>query len=158
MINITISVTSNNDKPNTHNKINKGHIDPNTVSGVRSGLSFTWNVCLFILKCEANVGSQYLGTTVSKNPLTRLEYSLLFWTASSVTVTWSVFCSINHIFIPVSSGSENSSKTTQRMALSAAIVATVASSEQAVQCITVSIKKKTFCTVFFKAEHSTDLI
>ncbi len=37
---------------------------------------------------------------------------------------------INHVFIPISSGSENSSKRTQRMSFSAAVAATLASSEQ----------------------------
>ncbi len=69
-------------------------------------------------------------TTVSTNPFTRLGCSLLFWTAREVTVTSSVFFSIKHVFIPISSGSENYSKRTQRMASSAAIVATLASSEQ----------------------------
>ncbi len=50
--------------------------------------------------------------------------------ARAVTVTSSVFCSTKHVFISISSGSENSSKRTQRMAFSAAIVATLASSEQ----------------------------
>ncbi len=47
-----------------------------------------------------------------------------------MTVTLSVFCSIKHVFIPISSGSENSSKRTQRMSFSAAVVATLVSSEQ----------------------------
>ncbi len=50
-----------------------------------------------------------------------------------MTVTWSVFCNINHVFIPISSGSKNSSKRTQRMAFSAVIVATLSLSEQGVQ-------------------------
>ncbi len=104
-----------------------GHIDHNIVSEVRSGLFFTWNVCLFILKYEANVGSQYLCFHKS----TRLGCSVLFWTAE--TVTSSVFCSIKHVFILISSGSEHSSTRTQRMSFSAAIVATLASSEQ---CLT----------------------
>ncbi len=58
--------------------------------------------------------------------------------ARAVTVTSSVFCSIKHVFIP-SSGSEDSSKRTQRMAFSAAIVSTLASSEQGVQRPTVSV-------------------
>ncbi len=56
--------------------------------------------------------------------------SLLFWMARAVTVTSSVFCSIKHVFILISLGSENSSKITQRMSFSAAIVATLASLEQ----------------------------
>jgi len=55
--------------------------------------------------------------------------SLLFWTARAVSVTSSVF----------SSGSENSSKRTHRMAFSAAVDATLASSEQGVQRTTVSV-------------------
>ncbi len=42
---------------------------------------------------------------------------------------------IKHVFIPISSGYENSSKRTQRMAIDA----TLASSEQSVQHITVSV-------------------
>ncbi len=42
-----------------------------------------------------------------------------------MTVTSSIFCSIKHVFIPISLGSENSSKRTQRMAFSAALVAIV---------------------------------
>ncbi len=54
----------------------------------------------------------------------------LFWMARAVTVTSSVFCSIKHTFILISSGSENYSERTQRMIFSAAIAATLASSEQ----------------------------
>ncbi len=67
------------------------------------------------------------------NPFTRLGCPLLFWTARPLTVTSSVFCSNKHVFISISSGSENTSKRTQRMAFSAAIIATLASSEQGVQ-------------------------
>ncbi len=59
--------------------------------------------------------------------------------ARAVTVTSSVFCSFKHVFMPISSGSEDSSKRTQRMAFSAAIVSTLASSEQGVQRPTVSV-------------------
>lgn len=42
-------------------------------------------------------------------------------------------CSIKHVFIPISSGSEYSSKRSQKMAFSAAIVASLLSPEQSVQ-------------------------
>ncbi len=68
--------------------------------------------------------------------------SLLFWTARAVTVTSSVFCSIKHVFIPIPLGSENSSKRTQRMAFSAAIVATLASSERVFNASPFPFKKR----------------
>ncbi len=62
----------------------------------------------------------------STNPFTRLGCSLLFWTARAVTVTLSVFCSIKHVFILISSGSEILQKEHKEWPFSAAIVATLA--------------------------------
>ncbi len=72
----------------------------------------------------------------------------------AVTVTSSVFCSIKHVFIPISSDSKNSLKRTQRTACG--IVATLASSEQGVQSITV-IQLINVLHRFFGAERSPGL-
>ncbi len=49
-----------------------------------------------------------------------LDWDVLFYSGrQGQTVTSSVFCRIKHVFIPISSGSENSSKRTQIMAFSA---------------------------------------